>query len=488
MTNLKDKLSKTVFGEMLTSELSPTLQIANQYGLDPTLRDDLETFTATGGSADSSVNMFRCQSGTSVGGYGVIRTARTLRYRPGEGAMARVTSTFTTGVALSLQFAGLFSLTETMAFGYDGESFSVIHEYNGVSETQSIQITNTATSGAGNITVTIDGDAVVVAITNSTVQTNAFEVYTALQADGTVSAKWRFEQIDDTVFMISQSVGDKSGTFSFVDTGTTGATATYTELQAGAAKTSGNVAQASWDKQPFAGFDPTKLNLYEVRYGYLGVANLEFLIYNPSSAQFELVHSIKWASVNTTPNFGNPDMKVGWIAASLGSSGTNLSVTGGSGMAGIQGTEVIQEDAKATFSSVGSVGTSFVNIVTVQNRILYGSKFNLGLVEPVSVSIENDHNKGLIVEVIKSPTIGGTQNYQYFNEVNSIVAIDKAGTTITNGSVIDAFTVAAGAAREINLEKLNIFLLPEETLTIAARTVSGTATTVTGTIAWKEEK
>ena len=96
----------TVFGERLTAELTPTIQIANAYEIDPATRDDLEVFTATGGSADSLSNMFRCQSGTSVGGYGVIRSAGALRYRPGEGALGRVTAAFTNGIANSLQFAG----------------------------------------------------------------------------------------------------------------------------------------------------------------------------------------------------------------------------------------------------------------------------------------------------------------------------------------------------------------------------------------------
>jgi hypothetical protein len=59
-------------------------------------------------------------------------------------------------------------------------------------------------------TVTLDGDAVSVSLTNSTVQTNAFEIVRDCVADATLNAKWRFEQINDTAVCISQSVGDKT--------------------------------------------------------------------------------------------------------------------------------------------------------------------------------------------------------------------------------------------------------------------------------------
>jgi hypothetical protein len=481
---LKTNSPNTVFGESLTAELTPTIQISDTYDVDPTLREDLETFSATGGSADSLNNMFRCQSGTSVGGYGVIRSKNTVRYRPGEGAIARITGTFTTGIASSLQFAGLFSLTETLAFGYDGENFSIIHEYNGEAEVQTVQVTATP-SGTENATITLDGDAAVISITNSTVQTNAAELKVGLVGDATLAGKWRFEQIDDTVICISRSVGDKTGTMS-----ASAATATFTvtEVEAGVAKSNNNVVQANWNHAPFTGFDPTKLNIYQLEYGYLGSANLIFKIYNPTTGDFDQVHAIQWANSNTTPNFGNPDMKVGWTAASLGSSGTNLTVTGGSAMGGIEGKETIQEASRSTFTQTASIGTTLTNVLTLQNRIVYGKRFNLGNVIPISVSIDNDHNKGIIVELVINATIAGTQNYQYFEENNSIVAIDTAGTTVTGGTVIDSFTVGAGASSSIDVEKLRVLLLPEDILTIAVRTVSGTATNTTGSITWLEEK
>jgi len=487
MTYIADqRLLHTVFGESVAVEPTPLIQISNQYALDPTERNDLETFEATGGSSTSVDNMFTCQTGTSIGGYGVIRSKEVAVYRAGQGVEARFTSIFTTGIASSLQFGGLFSLTETAAFGYDGADFSIIHEYDGEAEVQHVTVTGAA-SGSETATVTIDGDAVSCSLTNTTVQGNAFEIERDLKADATVSGKWRIEQEDDTVVLISKSVGDKTGTFSF---SSSTATATVAEDTAGVAKSEQNVVQANWNitSTPFTGFDPTKLNLYRVEYGYLGGVGMVFSIYDPNTGLFVPVHRVQWANSKTTPIFGNPDMKIGWTSASLGSSGTNLTVGGASAYVAVGGPQVFRNQSFADDNSVSSVSTTLTNIITIKNRITYGDRFNLGKVLIEGISVENDHNKGAIIEVYRNADVAGTTNFQLEDNVNSIVLADKSGTTVTNGTLVDAFTVSASGNQSADLSKFLIELLPEETLTIAAKTVSGTATTISAAIVWLEEK
>ena len=464
----------------MTSHKTPIVQIANKYQIDPAELDTLEIFEATGGSADNDANMFRCQSGTSVGGYGVVRSKETLNYRAGQGVEAMLTASFTTGIANSLQFAGMFSLTETLAFGYDGADFSVIHEYNGQAEIQLITIT-----GAGTCTVTLDSTASSgITVTNSSVQENAREITDGLKADALASS-WRFEQVDDKVFCIAKSVGNKTGTMSVSG----GVTATIIEDLQGVTKTSNNTTQSSWNGvTPFTGFDPTQLNIYKIRFGYLGIANIDFFLYNPTTGIFDLVHSIEWANANTVPHLGNPNLKIGWTSASLGSSGTNLTVKGASGSIFLEGDEVIKNNTFADVATVASVAGTLTNLITIKNRIVYGDHYNLGKAFPLLVSIDNEHNKGLIVEVFRNADVAGVVNYQYEDEFNSIIVSDKAGTTVTNGTLIDAFVVAANSSEVVDLTQLKTEILPDDTFTISAKTVSGTATNTTVGITWKEEK
>lgn len=471
----------SAFGDIRIVEVTPRVQLSATYGVINT--DILETFTADGGAADTNGNVFRCQSGTSVGGYGVIRSKDTVHYRPGEGVVGRFTAKFTTGVPLSLQFGGFFSLTETLAVGFDGDTFSLIHEYDGETELQTIQVTGAA-GGAEAATVTLDGDSATANLTATTVQGNAFEITRDLEADATLSSKWRFEQIDDTVYCISKSVGDKSGVMSF---SSATAAATVSEVTAGVAKTKDSVAQSSWNKDTASWLDPTKLNVYEVQYGYLGGIGPLFSVYNPYSGAFVNVHQIHWANQNTTPNFGNPSMKLGWTSASLGASGSNLTVEGASAMGAIEGITPQIPQSKAITNSKASVSTTLTNLITLKNRLSYGGRFNLGDIKLVSMSIDNDHNKGLVVELYKNATLAGVPNYQFFNENNSIASYDIAGTTVTGGVIINSFTVPLNGDINISLSELNETILPDETLTVAVKTVSGTATNTTGALIWIEE-
>jgi hypothetical protein len=475
---------KGAFGESIVAQKTPLVQISNKYQIDPSLINILENFSATGGTVDNNGNLFRCQTGTSVGGYGVIRSKTAVNYSAGEGIEASFTAKFTTGIPLSLQFGGLFSLTETVAFGYDGADFSCLHSYGGVAEVQKIEITVT---GAGTCNVTLDGVAAAgITVTSSTVQTNAEEIRAALANDAAVNGAWRFEQIDNSVYCIARNVGNKTGSFTI----TGGVTATITERTSGVLKTDAHTSQTNWNRttSPFAGFDPTKMNVYKVRYGYLGAANIDFFVYDSSRGEFILVHSIEWANNNSITHLGHPDLKIGWTAASLGASGTNLTVEGASGSIEIEGLDRVENDTHAIEAIQPAVGLSLVNVATVKSRIVFADRFNLGRVRPLRVSIDNDHTKGLLVEIYKNATIGGTQNFQLVDEFNNLVAYDTLGTTVTGGDLVDGVAVPANGSVSVNLDEITPLLLPEDTLTIAAKTASGTGASVTAIFTWREDK
>ena len=87
--------SLSTFGDALSSEFTPRVALKATYGL----LDSSETFTAAGGSATAASGEFVLQTGTSVGGYGVLWSRRPVVYYPGIGAEARITARFTTGIA-----------------------------------------------------------------------------------------------------------------------------------------------------------------------------------------------------------------------------------------------------------------------------------------------------------------------------------------------------------------------------------------------------
>jgi hypothetical protein len=154
---------RSAFGEQIAIPITPVIQLDGLYGLS---EKNFETFSATGGSADTTNTLMRVQTGTSIGGYGVLRSRRAVRYRPGQGAMSRFTAAFTqsapgVGVAGYTQRAGFFTQEQALQIGYDGENFGILRQNEGKAHIETLTVSAGAGS-AGNITLTLNGTPYVV--------------------------------------------------------------------------------------------------------------------------------------------------------------------------------------------------------------------------------------------------------------------------------------------------------------------------------------
>ena len=81
------------------------MQIIASYGL----TDKVQSIIQGDGSTSSSNSLFSASSGASPTGIGSINTAKQLSYRPGQGALCRITALFSAGTANSLQAAGFIN-------------------------------------------------------------------------------------------------------------------------------------------------------------------------------------------------------------------------------------------------------------------------------------------------------------------------------------------------------------------------------------------
>lgn len=92
----------------------------------------------TGASVDTNSGRLRIQGGTGgTGTYAYLTSKKIIRYRAGEGTVARFTPLFTAGVANSLQFWGIGSIISNAPydgyfFGYNGTTFGIAHYNAGV--------------------------------------------------------------------------------------------------------------------------------------------------------------------------------------------------------------------------------------------------------------------------------------------------------------------------------------------------------------------
>lgn len=465
--------NQTAFGDPIAEHLEPISQISATYGIN----GDTEVFNETGGTVTEADNMYQLSTGTSLGGYGVLRTKRPTVYREGQGLMSRFTAIFDgAAVANSLQFAGFFNLTDTIAFGYRGTSFGIIYDTYGAPEIQNFTIT---TSGNGTVTLTLNSIVYNIPITTGTVQHNAYEMADWLNAN---QSAWNAQQEDDMVVLQARATETRNGTYSTAGAGLVG---NFSQLEAGAAKTEVSISQAGWNKDIASWFDPTESNVYMIKMSYLGFGPLRFFIFNHEISDFVLVHEIIPAGTAVKPSISKRSLKVGWVAASLGST-TDLIVKGASAATFIEGESKIFGQANSTANINLSVGAVFTSVLSIRTKEVYKDKVMLGRIVPIGIAIASDATKSTQFSVIKNANFGETDYQSYSSD--SIAQFDiSSGTIVGNPTESFAGVLSPAGSAFIDLTDLDIELELNETLTLFARKTSGTNPEITASIVWKED-
>lgn len=453
----------SAFNEPISIPITPVLQLDGLYGLANTA---FETYNFGTGSVSANT-MMNVSTGTGAYGYGVIRSRRTVRYRPGQGALARFTAKFTSGTAGYTQRAGFFSQEQALQVGFNGTEFGVLRENGGKAHIEKLTVTGTA-GGAETVTITLNGTEYTVSVTAGTVEENATEI-----GNGTYGG-WIVDYCDDTVYFLSTSVGAKAGSFSVTSTGTL--TATTTTVQGGAAHNTIWTPQSNFtvDKLDGTGpslmtLDPTKLNVYQINYRWLGAGEIRFAIENPENGDMIAFHHIHYANQFETPHLDNPSLKIGYVAADLtGSGGTDVIVSGASMMGAIEG--VIQTtkypvgafSSQTTNKSTGSIH----HMLTVKDNLITDNKINTRelLIKKLSCGANAASSAPCLVYLYLNAATAAQLEYE---TVDGGACKSTTETTITAGQVpIAVFNAATATPLNVDLEDLRLAIPAGSTITV----------------------
>jgi len=382
--SIKDPTS--VFGEVITAELTPVIQADFVYGINA----NLFSSTLTGsGTATSSGQMGVASTTANINSSSLIQSVRRAKYRAGEGILSRFTAQFTTGVANSTQTAGMRNATiDGWFIGYNGTSFGICYRRNSV------------------------------------------DTWVA-------QASFNKDKLDGT--------------------GSSGIT-----------------------------IDPTKINIFQMAIGYLGVRGCSFSIMHPTTGSWILFHDYILAGTTASQTQSiNPTMTFG-IEATNTSNATNVVVRNGSVGVFIVG---LRERIGATYgvNNNKSVSTTETNVITIRNNTTINSVTNQAQLRVRSLSVATVAGVPVVFKLTKNATLGGTPSFTNVDATNSIAAYDVAGTTVTGGNVQFNTTVGANGNAFVDLTQFDIFLAPGDTLTCSAAAISGAANNHVFAINWNED-
>ena len=255
------------------------------------------------------------------------------------------------------------------------------------------------------------------------------------------------------------------------------------------------VAQADWD-DPLDGtgasratLDQTKLNVFFIQYEYLGGGAIRIWHEAPNGDK-SIVHTVKYAGLNTEPSVHNPNFHFAIYAANKATS-NNMIVKSSSYAYFVEGkTSFIElhqpENASGTKEKVGV--TTEIAIFTIRNKATYASKTNfidiILLGSGGSIEASSANNLGNI-RVVKNASLGGVPSWADINTTNSVVEVDVAGTTVTGGKELGAGLFAGKNDRfGVSLINNEIMLNPGETLTLAGSSANSAA--IRAQVTWRE--
>ena len=481
------------FGSIHAEGLTPVFQYDAVYGVNS---EQINATTILSGTATASDSVFVVSTGATQLGRGTLTTKKRLRYRSGQGFVGRFTAAFSAGTSGGFQVAGFGHSEDGLFFGRLGTSYGIYYSQRGVQEARTLTVSTGATA-AGNVTITLNGTAFTVAVTNaSNVYRTAWEIGQATYAG------WTAQVVGATVIFQRAVAGVASGTYSF-SAGTTGSAASIAQTKAGAAINTQFIAQSSWNGDKLDGtgssgvtIDPTKMNVYQINMQYLGAGALTFYVETCPTGNnpvWTLVHTLALPNTLSTSSFGNPSFPFTISATQTDNSGTDLTVKCASVGGFIEGMKALTGNRYSYYNQSTAVGsTNYQCLFTIANTRYFKGRGNHSVINILSITGACKHTSPVIIYLIKGGTLAGNPNFSQ-SATDSCALVDTAATTVSGGQIL--WSGHMGDTGEVDHHFGNgeynaeeVTLQPGEYITLAARSTTGTPSYVTGSINTREDQ
>lgn len=487
--------ARSAFGELLTVSPTPIVQLDALRGVDAADMTTLASGTGATAGTDAAKLVFKVQSGTSSNGDAHLLSKKYMKYRPGQGSLSRFTAAFTTGVANSTQRAGLTDSEVALCVGYDGVDFGVVRATGGKVPIHKLTIT-VAPTGTQTGVVTLNGVAKNVTITAGTTVGCAAQI--AIDGVGGYPG-WYTEQVDNVVIFRAIDPYVTSGAFSFSSTGAgTLAVGTFATIQTGVAQTEYWTKQADFNMDTLDGsgnannpsgmdLDPTKLNVYQISFRWLGVGVINYAIEDQITGEIIMFHRQHYTNQHLLPHIDNPSFRIGYTVTNKGNT-TNLTVIGASMMMAIEGVLNLSRASKsAAINKTSLAKDDLHHVLSLRNSYTFADKINTASINLKGLSFGVQATDPVTIYVFQDPT---TQSVPLvFNDViNSITT--RSSTTATFNIALElpvaVYVVGVNGYDNLDVSHLLISEPAGSTLSFAA-TSPAAISRITVAAMWSED-
>jgi hypothetical protein len=267
----------------------------------------------------------------------------------------------------------------------------------------------------------------------------------------------------------------------------------------------GITAQGSWNGDTLDGNGASGVNLdftkgtpWMIKYPFLGHGDISFWAQNPTTGDWILAHTIRYANSSSSIQLSNPT--INFMAFNINSGNTtNKAMYCGSVGVFISGIRSYIGNPKWAADNSKSGITTETNILTIKNCNSFNGGVNRGLIRLQSMSVASTSNTQTLAtfRLKLGAILGGTPSFAAVNGTianngdsitngNSIASVDTAGTTLSGGTyVYNMQCSGSSTALAADLDAVNIFIGPGEQLTISGYSTGSAA--LGASVNWTED-
>lgn len=240
------------------------------------------------------------------------------------------------------------------------------------------------------------------------------------------------------------------------------------------------IPQSEWNEKLPKGYtlDATKLNIYMVNFGWLGIAPIQMKIYGGSKYGWITVHTFDTPNTRIKPHLGNPVLPIHAKVGRTSGSGDIVLKTASwrAGIVGKSPTKTLANRPHQTFITKAIPGGDIdTPVISIYNQDNFQGKTNHVRVRYGTVNIATDGTKAVKIKVFRNGTLT-TPSWVNFNTYETPAQYDITSTTYTPGILIGGALSGKVDRQRINLfdNDVIIAVYPGETVTLTAASANAT--------------
>ena len=220
--------------------------------------------------------------------------------------------------------------------------------------------------------------------------------------------------------------------------------------------------------------DPTKGNVFQIRFQWLGYGAIVFSLEDENTGDFEPFHIIKYANNFVVPSIYAPALPIRWENTNTNGNATDIVLKSASAMAALEGE---RKFTGPTFSN-NETGVTANHVFSIRNdssNVLGGVNTNRHSIFIKGFSVAND-GTSTSTYTLELNTPITTPSFTKVNNLESIVSVDTAGTLGAAGDILGTFSVAKNQSLTEKLFDVNdlIELRPGDTLSVRCSNTNST--------------